>query len=180
MNTGLTIVLLLLLTLFIWGGIRFLGGRERQTQPRRPRVGLGQAFIYSLMILSVLMLALTGLALSTLVGKPMSGYPLMLHVGFGGLLIVCLVVLLMVWGDRCRLTVTGPGTPIRFRPAMRIPFWWIMALGLVSGVTAVIMMTPLPNMAWMLRLTEIHRVAGILILVPVVWHLIAFWRRDRV
>lgn len=113
---------------------------------------------------TVLALAATGLGTVWLAGG-MHGLPLVVHVGAGGLFAVALAVVALTWSVPSR-RAAAPA----FRPGARVAFWLALALGTVTSVSMFASMYPLFGTAWMERLLDVHRWAGLGTVVAVVVH----------
>ena len=95
-------------------------------------------------VLTCLMQAATGVLFKWILGIPLEGYLLLLHVSLGGLFTVNLALLVLLWAQACRLDGRGTGK--------KICFWLMTLAGLGLILSAVLSMFPLLGTAgqhWM-------------------------------
>jgi cytochrome b subunit of formate dehydrogenase len=71
---------------------------------KRSIVDILRILVYLVAALSFVVLAVTGFYPVLILGRHISGYPLMLHATFAPIFAVCLAVLAVLWARNCRFT----------------------------------------------------------------------------
>ena len=141
-----------------------------QTIRRRPAIAGGPAhpfnsalerLAYYAMLMGLATVAITGL-LSALILDKLSGYTLMLHVSGAPLFALGLAALAVMWGDRHTLSSFWN---------RRLPFWMMLAFGMVVISTGV-----LPMMYFSTHqqhfLIDLHKYCGVGVLVFAIVHFV--------
>jgi len=170
--------------------------RTKQQLRRRGILGILDVLkklVYLLTLLCFVVLAVNGFYPSLILGKPISGYWLMLQVTAGGVFACCLAFLAMMWAQHCRFngsdwqwlqhilrwqTASKKLPPERFRPGQKIAFWLIVLLALPVILSIVLSMFGLFGTDAQEFLLHLHRYSALLLVMAgVVFIYLALSRR---
>jgi cytochrome b subunit of formate dehydrogenase len=143
---------------------------------KRSFVDILRILIYLVAALSFVVLAVTGFYPVLILGRHISGYPLMLHATFSPIFAVCLAVLAVLWARACRFTrgdwpwfdrlvqrATLAGGGNREAPrkgsslGQKIMFWLVVFLALPLALSIVLSMFPLFGTHGQELLLGVHR-----------------------
>ena len=131
-----------------------------------------------LTLLCFVVLAVNGFYPSLVLGKPISGYWLMLQVTAGGVFACCLAFLTLMWAYHCRFnekdwqwlqhllrreTASKELPPERFRFGQKIAFWLIVLLALPVILSIVLSMFGLFGTDAQEFLLHLHRYSALLL-----------------
>jgi hypothetical protein len=121
-------------------------------------------------------LAITGFY-AVVQGGPITGYVLLLHVGFGGAFAVALLVLVLFRSDSFSFDLTAPGVPVA---AVRKIFFWLFAASSVSlMLSSAMMMMPLMGTHGQELLLIWHRWSAYAATAFVLLYLVAWFGKRR-
>ncbi|MBW7988987.1 MAG: hypothetical protein FVQ84_03055 [Planctomycetes bacterium] len=145
--------------------------------------------VYLLALLCFVVLSITGFYPVLILGKHISGYPVMVHATFAPVLAVCLAVLAVMWARRCRFTSgdwpwfervvqritlfksSGYETPFKSSGlGQKIAFWLITFLALPLILSIVLSMFPLFGTHWQELLLSMHRCTALVFAIVAIWH----------
>ena len=154
-------------------------------------LGVFRKLVYLLALLCFVILAVTGFYPALILGKPLSGYLLMLHVTAAGVFAACLAALAVMWAHNCRLHKNYwpwlqkilqrqaidkppqgvPRTAIEDDElARKICFWIITLSALPLILSAVLSMFPFFGTDIQELLLSTHRYAALLLALVVIVH----------
>ena len=178
---SLTLVACVAHTLATAGGRRAPGGDSQPREASRARRALDRcgAVAYIVLAASVLVLGWTGLVGTGFAGRVLTGYPLLVHVGLGGVFAVAVAVVAVLWAERCRFRPGASSGESGFGAGRKMLFWAIAALGLATLLSATCMMLPVFGTDDQRRLFEIHRHGGLLVLTAMMGHVYLTVRSRR-
>jgi formate dehydrogenase subunit gamma len=111
-----------------------------------------------------LVTAVTGFGSKYILGT-LGGWNLLVHMYGAGLLLVGLVLVTIVWADRCRF-----GVETGLNLGQKLVFWISLALGLAIMLSMLLAMVPLYGTAGQHVLLYIHEYCGLLFLVVMIVH----------
>jgi len=153
-------------------------GRRRPAEgPARVRLGPWQRLVYGVMMLALAVLAGTALW-AAVCGERLSGWLLLVHNAAAGPFALGLVVLAILWAERCRFAA-GP-EPALFAPAQRAVFWVAAVLAAVLILSMMLCWVRLFGTSGQELLLEVHRYAAVGMVVTALVHLylVALGRRS--
>lgn len=127
-----------------------------------------ERFASALLLLGILSQAATSFG-AKWVGGSVSGWTLLIHVSLAPIFLIGLALTAMLRTQHCRF---GIETPLRLSAAQKVLFWIILPLGVVVAATMLVAMLPLFGTESMRWLIEVHEVAGLLLLVLTLVHLV--------
>lgn len=147
-------------------------------------IGVLRKLIYLLAIFSFLVLAVTGFYGQLIKGEQISGYFLMVHVTFGGILAFCLAALAVMWSESCRFDKDYFPRLNRFlhsyceseKPSdksefiRKMSFWLIVVLALPLILSVILSMFKIFGTEWQEFLEEVHRYVALALLLIVIIH----------
>ena len=145
-----------------------------------------RVLVYAVALLCVVVQSITGF-IPVLMGKHISGYPVMIHATLAPVLSVCLAVLAVLWAGRCRFTrgdwpwferlvqrvtaaETSAGQPGCKCSALaqKVTFWLIVFLALPLILSIIVSMFPLFGTHGQKYLLGLHRnIAMVFVLVGI-------------
>jgi len=147
-------------------------------------MGVLRKLVYLLALLCFLVLLVTGFCPRLFLGKPISGYWLMLHATAAPVFAACLAVLAVMWADNCRLNknywpwlqrilqrqTKNTDIPEKHELSRKLAFWIIMFLALPVILCIVLSMFPLFGTAWQKLLAQLHRYCALALALVVIVH----------
>ncbi len=142
-------------------------------------VSIMRKLVYFVALLCFVALAVNGFYPSVVLGKPISGYYLILQVTAGGVFAGCLAVLAVMWAHRCRFDKSDWQRLQRLirREAsessdlgQKICFWLIVLLALPVILSIVLSMFPLFGTDGQKFLLQLHRYSALLLALVVIVH----------
>lgn len=131
---------------------------------RFPRLGRFEGLVFSVTMLSALYLAVTGFLATLVLGSPMEGLMLMSHTAAGGVFIVALAVLGLLWSAECRFGSAAD----RFDAGFKTFFWCLLTFGLATALTALVSMLSWAGTGGLDFLYEAHRWSGLLFVLALI------------
>ena len=152
-------------------------------------LGIFKKLVYLLALLCFCVLAVNGFYAAVVLGKPVSGYWIMLQTTAGGVFAVCVAILAVMWARHHRFNESDwPGLQrilkriIRLKTANNIPagksrlgqkitFWLIVVLALPLILSMVSSMFPLFGTHWQELLLELHRYSALLFVLVAIVHI---------
>jgi len=140
--------------------------------------------IYLLSFLSFVVLFITGFYQLIITGEKISGYFLMIHVTFGGVLAACLAVLALMWAENYRFDknyLPFLNRMLHRQPQSELPteksellrkvlFWLIIVLALPLILSVILSMFPVFGTNWQRLLEEIHRYTALALALIIIIH----------
>jgi cytochrome b subunit of formate dehydrogenase len=125
--------------------------------------------VHTVAIVGFAIQALTGLYAKYIAGE-FTGWPLYIHMLGAPLFIIGLVLVAIVWADRCRFAGgdTGPAGGLTF--GQKLMFWIGIPLGLVVIGSMLAAMLPVFGYAGQGLLQGIHEISALLLVVVMVVH----------
>lgn len=153
-------------------------------QQKLTLVGVLRKLVYLLALLCFLVLLVTGFFPRLFLGKPISGYWLMLHATAAPVFAACLAALAVMWADNCRLNknywpwlqrilqrqTKNMRIPEKYELARKLAFWIIMFLALPVILSIVLSMFPLFGTYWQELLAQFHRYCALALALVVIVH----------
>ena len=161
-------------------------------------VGVLRKVVYLLAMLCFVILAVTGFYPTLVLGRHISGYPVMVHATFAPVFAICLAVLAVMWARRCRFAYSdcpwfqcivqrvtlvksageqahcessGLDQPFgRAGLAQKITFWLIIFLALPLILSIVLSMFPLFGTHWQELLLSMHRYTALVFALVAIVH----------
>ena len=124
-----------------------------------------------LLALSLLVLVLAGTAAPTLFGGHLEGFPLMMHMGASGALVIGMPLVALWFLPRSVTRRNSVGT-------QRCGFWLAVLAAVITITTVFVCMLPIPSTAQMHQLMQVHGYAGFA-MVPAVALLVVGTLRAR-
>lgn len=115
--------------------------------------------------LSAIVLTLTGFCTAVCIGRPLSGFALLIHTVTGALFALCIAVLAVLRAGSSKLTGEDKG---RFTTVQKVCFWVIIACGIVLVKTVLAAMLPILASHYQHELMLAHRMAALIVLVAAV------------
>ncbi len=178
---SLTLVACVVHALATAGDRREAGGDSRPPEASRARRALDRcnAVAYVVLAASVLVLGWTGLVGAGFAGRALTGYPLLVHVGLGGVFGVALAVVAVLRAECCRFRPGASSGEPGFGTGRKLLFWVIAALGLAALLSTMCMMLPVFGTHDQRRLLEVHRYGGLLVLTATLGHVYLTFRSGR-
>ena len=156
--------------------LHFLIALSRGKGERRPRWAMLTKLIYLGTVVTVLILAVTSFY-SVLDHGAMHGWFLLLHAGSAGGFVVCLMLIAIIWAMPSQFRLGGrpdspteQSQPARFAPMTKLAFWLMLISGVVTAGTMLISMLPLLGTEQLLQMINLHRYAGLLLVVSTLVH----------
>jgi len=152
-------------------------------------LGVFKKLVYLLALLCFCVLAVNGFYAAVVLGKPVSGYWIMLQTTAGGVFAVCVAILAVMWACHHRFNQNDwPGLQrilkriIRLKTANNIPagksrlgqkitFWLIVVLALPLILSMVSSMFTLFGTYWQELLLELHRYSALLFALVAIVHI---------
>ncbi len=104
----------------------------------------------------------------------LGGWPLFFHMGGAGAFTAVLPLLALSWADaNCRQARCAEGEvpPPKFYWLPKLMFWLIVPAGLVVTMTMLISMLPIFGSDGLLKLLDIHRYSGLVVVIAMILHL---------
>ena len=185
------IALLVTLVVIVFHRIAVPSKKKRQdvSQKKRSLVGYLRILVYLLALLCFVVLAITGFYPTLILGKHISGYPVMVHATFAPVFAVCLAVLAVMWARCCRFTggdwpwferivqwitlfkSSDAETPCKSSGlGQKIAFWLIIFLALPLILSIVLSMLPLFGTHWQEILLSMHRYTALVFAMFAILH----------
>ena len=149
---------------------------RRRASGDRPSWNWWERLVYLATLASVAVLGITAFY-AVLASGTLGGWSLFAHMFGAGLFTVVLPVLALTWCEAnwccCGCASAGDDQPpvSRFSRVSKLTFWLILASGLVVTGTMLLSMLPLFGTHGLELLLEIHRWAGLIVVVAAVLHL---------
>ena len=152
-------------------------------------LGVFKKLVYLLALLCFCVLAVNGFFAAVVLGKPVSGYWIMLQTTAGAVFAVCVAILAVMWARHHRFNQNDwPGLQrilkriIRLKTANNIPagksrlvqkitFWLLVVLALPLILSMVSSMFPLFGTHWQELLLELHRYSALLFVLAAIVHI---------
>ena len=157
------------------------GGAVRNVRRYSP----WERLVHLVATVSFLVQAGTGFWACVCTGEQMTGYILMIHVTFGGLFAVCMVLAIITWAEDHRfvacdakwlrhwgsyLTGRGGQPAGRFDAGEKMFFWKLAVVGTVVVVSPALSMLDLFGTAAQELLYEVHRYAALVLTIVMIKH----------
>lgn len=134
-------------------------------------IGILRKLVYLLALLCFVVLAVTGFYPPLVLGKPLSGYLMMVHATAAPVFAGCVAVLAVMWTHNCRFDKNywpwlqkllqrepaNTDTGEKFELTQKICFWLIIILALPLILSIVSSMFPIFGTHWQELLLNIHR-----------------------
>ena len=157
-------------------------------QQRYSILDILRKLVYFVALLCFVALAINGFYPSLILGKPISGYWLMLQVTAGGVFAGCLAVLAVMWAHRCRFDKSdwqqvrrlirrkiGESSNLGQKPLgsalfAKICFWLIILLALPLILSIVLSMFTLFGTDGQEFLLQLHRYSALLLVLVAIVH----------
>lgn len=147
-------------------------------------IGALRKLIYLLALFSFLVLAVTGFYGQLVRGEEISGYLLMVHVTFGGILAFCLTVLAVMWSENCRFDKNyfprlhkilnshceAEKPQERYELIRKFCYWLIVVLALPLILSVILSMFKFFGTDWQQVLAEVHRYIALALVLIVIIH----------
>ena len=152
-------------------------------------VGVLRKVVYLLAMLCFVILAVTGFYPTLVLGRHISGYPVMVHATFAPVFAICLAVLAVMWARRCRFAysdcpwfqcvvqrvtlVKSAGEQAHCGSSglgQKITFWLIIFLALPLILSIVLSMFPLFGTHWQELLLSMHRYTALVFALVAIVH----------
>jgi hypothetical protein len=154
-----------------------VAGRRAAFGRPRTRLGPWQRLVYGVTLAALAVLAATGLW-AALRAERLSGWLLLVHNAAAGPFALGLVVLAVLWAERCRFAA-GPA-PALFAPAQRAVFWAAAVLAAALILSMMLCWVRLFGTDGQEFLLEVHRYAALGMIATGLVHLylIALARRS--
>ena len=151
---------------------------QRDPVKKLSPVGILRKLVYLFALLCVVVLAITGFYPLLVLGKHISGYPVMVHATFAPIFAICLAVLAVMWARCCRFTnsdwpwfqrIVQQLTLVKSADAdeeahgktpglgQKVAFWLIIFLALPLILSIVVSMLPFIGSHWQESLLSMHR-----------------------
>jgi len=160
------------------------GGPDKAGSPLIKRFTLWERFVLAATMVCLAGLVVTGFA-AAVCGQLISGYLLMLHMTFAPPFILGLLGLVVTWAHDCRFEAhdlqwalgmgclrCGKDSPAgKFDVGQKGYFWLLAVLGVVLILSAAFSMVPLFGTNGQELLFEIHRYAGLVLLMATIVHM---------
>jgi hypothetical protein len=147
------------------------GGRSAE---EKSRWNLWEKLVYLGLVVSVAVLGFTSFYAVLRYGV-LGGWLLFVHMFGAGLFVGVLPFLAVTWCEPSRFSGTRTGArterPPRFFWLPKVMFWMILLSGFVVTGTMLLSMLPLFGTNGLLQLLDIHRYAGLLVVVAMMLHL---------
>ncbi|MHC4586165.1 MAG: cytochrome b/b6 domain-containing protein [Planctomycetota bacterium] len=156
---------------------------------KRSLIGVLRMLVYLLALLCFVVLVVTGFYPLLILGRHISGYPVMVHATFAPVFAVCLAVLAVMWARCCRFTsgdwpwferivrritlVNNPGdeTPCKSSGlGQKIAFWLITFLALPLILSIVLSMLPFVGTHWQELFLSVHRYTALVFSMVAIVH----------
>jgi len=153
-------------------------------------VGILRKVVYLLAMLCFVILAVTGFYPTLVLGRHISGYPVMVHATFAPVFAICLAVLAVMWARRCRFAysdwpwfqrivqrltlVKSAGEQAHCESSglgQKITFWLIIFLALPLILSIILSMFPLFGTHWQELLLSMHRYTALVFALVVIVHI---------
>ena len=163
------IAALLVVLVYVIAGI--LSGRRAE---RKSRWTLWEQLVYLVTLVSVAILAVTSFGALIRFGE-LSGWALFAHMVGAGMFVFTLPVLAITWFaanqfDVRRIGERGQETPRRFYWLPKVMFWILLTGGFVVSMTMLLSMLPLFGTSGLSELLDLHRYAGLVVVVALALH----------
>lgn len=140
--------------------------------------------IYLLALFSFVVLAVTGFYGQLVKGEQISGYLLMSHVTFGGILTVCLALLAVMWSENCRFDKNylpwthkilhshyeAEKSEDRYEFIRKLCFWLVVVLALPLFLSVILSMFKFFGTDWQRFMEEVHRYTALTLTLIVIIH----------
>ncbi len=150
-------------------------GRRERSAPPVGRFGL---MLYLVVLISTLIAAVS--AWTPLVqGQAMRGWMLLLHSSAAGLLIASLTSLIFLWAGGCRIAAEPDDSGRAFSAGTKLAFWLAGFAGLAVILSSLLPMTPLFSTHEQERLIQLHRYAGLGLVLALLVHRYLLWLAQR-
>jgi formate dehydrogenase subunit gamma len=169
--------------------LHYLAVGRRRPHPGHGRRGvlrynLWERFLHLVLLATFVVLAVTAFWASIGWGGPMTGYSLMIHTTCGAVFAVAVAAMLLTWAadhafadHDCRwltgggcCSVRGDLPAGRFNAGDKIYFWLAAPLTLVLLLSMLLSMMPVFGTAGQHLMYDLHRWAGLILLVATLWH----------
>ena len=153
-------------------------------------VGVLRKVVYLLAMLCFVILAVTGFYPTLVLGRHISGYPVMVHATFAPVFAICLAVLAVMWARRCRFAysdcpwfqcvvqrvtlVKSAGEQAHCESSglgQKVTFWLIIFLALPLILSIVLSMFPLFGTHWQELLLSMHRYTALVFALVAIVHI---------
>jgi cytochrome b subunit of formate dehydrogenase len=185
------VALLITLAVIVLHRIAFSSKKKRIGIPDKKRsiMGVLRMLVYLVALLCFVVLAITGFYPTLILGKHISGYPVMVHATFAPVFAVCLAVLAVMWARSCRFTggdwpwferivqwvtlfeSSGDETPYKSSGlGQKVAFWLIIFLALPLILSIVLSMFPLFGTHWQEILLSMHRYTALVFAMVAIMH----------
>jgi hypothetical protein len=161
----------------------------RPTAPRRTaKWNLWEKLIYTVTLLALGVLAVTSFY-SVLAMGHMLGWMLYVHLLGAGAFVVLLLLVALTWAHASRFSgpksaasdtgtagaSIGTSAVPRFGWLAKVSFWVMLAAGVATAGTMLVSMLPLLDTVAMQNMIALHRYAGLVLVVAVIFHLYGVW-----
>ena len=158
----------------------------RPNPPRwTARWNLWEKLIYLVTLLAVGVLAVTSFYAVLTVGH-MLGWMLYVHLLGAGPFVVLLLLIALTWAHACRFgprklevnandIAANASEALRFGWLAKISFWIMLAAGVATAGTMLVSMLPLLDTVAMQNMITLHRYAGLVLVVAVIFHFYGVW-----
>ena len=149
---------------------------QRNPVKKLSPVGILRKLVYLFALLCFVVLAITGFYPLLVLGKHISGYPVMVHATFAPIFAICLAVLAVMWASSCRFaysdwpwfkrfvqwitSVKSSGEEAHGKTpglGQKVAFWLIIFLALPLILSIVVSMLPFIGSHWQESLLSMHR-----------------------